>query len=49
MAEAKHTKEMNKQEILDKVTRISHEEEEFRGVEVMEVEDEDLMCVLGVV
>jgi hypothetical protein len=49
MAEANHPKELRKQKILDNVTRIIHEEEDFRGVEVTVVAEEDRMCVSGVV
>ena len=49
MAEVNHPKELRKQNILYKVTWISHEEEDFIGVEVMMVAEEDLMCVSGVV
>jgi hypothetical protein len=48
IAEDNHPKEIRKQKILDKVTRINHEEEDFRGVEVTVVAEEDLLCVLGV-
>jgi hypothetical protein len=49
MEEDNHPKELRKHKILDKVTWINHKEEDFRGVEVTVVEEEDLMCVLGVV
>ena len=49
MAEANHPKEMKKNKILDKVTLIDHEEEDFRGVESTVVEEEVLTGVLGVV
>jgi hypothetical protein len=48
IAEDNHPKEIRKQKILDKVTRINHKEEDFRGVEVTVVAEEDLLCVLGV-
>jgi hypothetical protein len=49
MAEANHPKELRKQKILVNLTRINHEEEDFITVEVMVVEEEDRICVLGVV
>jgi hypothetical protein len=35
--------------MLDKVTQINHEEEDFREVEVAVAVEEDLMCVSSVV
>jgi hypothetical protein len=49
MIEANHLKNMRKKKILDNVTRINDKEEDFRGVEVTMVAEEDHMCVSGVV
>ena len=49
MEEVNHPKEMKKKNIVVKVTWTNHEEEDFIGVEVTVVEEEDLIGVLGVV
>ena len=49
LLKANHPKESRKSKILNKITQINYEEEDFRGVEVMVVAEVDLLFVLGVV